>query len=254
MKKIIGFLILGVIVGSLAGYTFKHFNGNSTKDVFYDSPEALIQAYFDHLNEGEFDEMVNLAGINYQLEHYDLEEFAERIGAFTYHQNRTLNGGSDYFSKIGRVYYEGQFLSSVWNTILSVEMPDYVENMYQPMLYKDNEDVLDDLIDLMSVDDLSTFELEKIYLLEDASERTLENFEIMAKEKGGDSFYETVAQFEYDGEEYFLGMMLLEIDGKYCINDFSAPYIGLSPMGIAEKFNMEIKDDLKDQHNVIWRK
>ena len=214
--------LTGVIGAASAGTASKKFS----------TPEDAIKYFVEHMTAGDWDGALKACAINEIAENYDYEFMMERLNAL---DPKLMCLPVEYkeFVEYNRASVRAMLLKQMAWLTFSVTLPEKYEEFIEmsPIGYvvssTNEEDIIDDVVGDMDPAAIAGLKLKRIdsheLLTSSQNEKAYDTF---AETYDADSQTSRVVLYEYDGDYYVGGFMLLEYNGHWLISELGEWLIG----------------------------
>jgi len=231
----VGSYFIGVATGEKAG----------SKQVFYKNPEDAILAYVDGLNEKDISKMSESFGVAVKQEYFSFETLVEWLRSVS--PGIGMPGESDFAKEMNSLYFAGDMFAQTKLVILSLNLG---YNQFETLLIDDVD--VDEFTE--AVDDMSEIEVTGIYRYEayDDDDNHQEYIETISNVYDAESLIDCLVVFEYEGDEYILGLGLYEYDKGFIISRLASPVLGTS-LGIVEPLDSQWQEIIDDECEELYK-
>lgn len=220
---------------------------SSIKGKAFETPEDVIEQFVLAVQNNDFDSALELFAVSNMVEGYDFEANIERIGAFL-PINSMAPQDYEAYTVINNTYQLDSASSQIKMFVYSLLLPEI--DPTKPLFFQEIEDLNIDFLDALDPSQLDSLELVRSDYSSpeiQKSDRHQENIEKLADVFGFTDQEEYVALYEFEGDYYLGGFVLVEYETGWQISGLGAPLAGVSFYGstnpISESEYLEIIED-----------
>ncbi len=219
---------------------------SSIESKAYDTPEEVIDQFVLAIQSNDFESALELFAVNNMVEGYDFEAYVERINAFM-PINSMAPQEYEAYSAINQTYQSNIASNQIKMFTYSLLIPelDLTSMTFLQDIEDDNIDLLDELdpsqlgsLELVRAD-FSSPELQRSDNYQDSVDKS-------ARIYGFGDQEEYVALFEFEGDYYLGGFVLVEYEEGWQISGLGAPLAGVSFLGVEQITESEYLEIISD--------
>ena len=236
-KRTIIILLIALFV-ALAVLGFLYFKGQRQhQDIGFKTEEEVMEYFVERVGKGDFEGALKVFAVNHMAENYDLTEYLERVQAWNTYQGMIYSSRNPSFRQANRQSQAGVFMRQIANAYFSLYGDEeFTQGVVVTVPEGEGEKVAQSLLS----PDVSTLKIKHVQnMLEDRDEEWLEDYEENLSRwcaiYGGEAMAEYSVTYEYNGEEYYGGVTLIQYDSLWYIYTANSNLAGTSGTGHLEK-------------------
>lgn len=198
------------------GFLFSKEN-HKDKDIGFKTQEDVIEYYVDKVRQGDLDGALKAFAVNHMADNYDLAKQVDRTMAWAAGMPMLYSSKNSNFLESNRQAQAGAFMRQIVNMRASLYVDEqFLEGItVGPVAKGEGEELAQSLIS----PDLSSLRIKQITdaVAELGIENIKENFMEMIVPYGGEAISDYTVLYEYKGNEYLGGFVLIKYDGLWYI-------------------------------------